>query len=136
MTAWIGKPCAGCAGTKGPKQASRKFCFRCALARAKAARDASHRTRVARVYGLGREGYDRLYEAQDRRCAICRRATGATRRLSVDHDHATGAVRGLLCRPCNDMVGHGRDDPAFFDRAALYLEHPPARALLADVDAP
>lgn len=77
------------------------------------------------VYGLQDGEYDTLYRLQGGRCAICQRATGATRRLSVDHDHATGKVRGLLCRPCNSMLGHGRDDMAFFRRALDYLWAPP-----------
>lgn len=76
------------------------------------------------------DDYDRLYAAQDGRCAICRRATGKTRRLSVDHDHATGKVRGLLCRPCNQMLGHARDEELFFMRAWLYLNDPPADSVL------
>jgi hypothetical protein len=87
---------------------------------------ANHETRVQKTYGLGEGGYEALYLFQGGKCAICLRATGATRRLSVDHDHATGKVRGLLCRPCNSMLGHGRDDPEFFIRAAAYLRHPPA----------
>lgn len=81
------------------------------------------------VYGLMPGGYDELKRIQGGRCWICQRATGATRRLSVDHDHATDEVRGLLCRPCNSMLGHGRDDPEFFLRAMGYLENPPANLL-------
>jgi hypothetical protein len=49
--------------------------------------------------------------------------------LSVDHDHKTLLVRGLLCRPCNDLLGHARDDPEFFTRAKVYLEKPPAQEI-------
>lgn len=89
----------------------------------------AHATRVQNVYGLPEGAYERLYAFQGQVCAICRRATGASRRLSVDHDHKTGLARMLLCRPCNDMVGHLRDDPAAFRRAADLLEYPPARHL-------
>lgn len=43
-----------------------------------------------------------MVERQDGRCAICRRDV----RLVVDHDHATKAVRGLLCDLCNHAVGY------------------------------
>jgi hypothetical protein len=92
--------------------------------------------RVENVYGLKPGEYEALRAAQEGRCAICRRATGKTRRLSVDHDHKLeridlrGSVRGLLCRPCNDMLGHARDDVQVFIRAARYLLEPPARAVL------
>ena len=51
---------------------------------------------------LTEDDYAALLAAQDGRCAICRRPPKeGGRRLSVDHDHATGAVRGLLCFRCN-----------------------------------
>lgn len=85
-----------------------------------------HERRVQQTYGLGAGDYGRLYLSQGRRCAICGRANGATRKLSVDHDHATGLVRGLLCRPCNDILGHLRDDPEAARRMVNYLLDPPA----------
>lgn len=89
----------------------------------------THERRVQQVYGLPSGAYQRMYLFQGGLCAICRRASGKTRRLSVDHDHKTGLVRMLLCRPCNDMLGHARDDPEFFLRAARMLTNPPARHL-------
>lgn len=85
----------------------------------------NHERNVQKVYGLSEGDYEALYLFQGGRCYICARATGATRRLAVDHDHATGAVRGLLCRPCNSMLGHARDSSAFFRRALAYLSSPP-----------
>lgn len=93
----------------------------------------SHRRRVKSQYGLADGQYEALYEAQGGRCYICARATGKTRRLSVDHDHRTGLVRGLLCRPCNSMLGHARDDLVFFQRAMSYLRHPPAYIAIGKV---
>lgn len=92
-------------------------------------RAASHEKRVQGVYGLPPGAYRKLYEFQDGKCAICRRATGASRRLSVDHDHRTGLVRGLLCRPCNDLLGHIRDDLDTVRLIHRYLTSPPAREL-------
>jgi Recombination endonuclease VII len=43
----------------------------------------------------------------------------------IDHDHATGAVRGRICGPCNFGIGNFKDDPATLKRAAEYLENPP-----------
>lgn len=88
--------------------------------------------RDGETYGLREGDYARLYAKQGGKCALCQRATGATRRLSVDHDHKTGGVRGLLCRPCNDLLGHARDDPNFFARAILYLSDPPYEQLLRE----
>lgn len=85
--------------------------------------------RVQRVYGLPPGAYDRMYLFQGKCCAICRRATGASRRLSVDHDHRSGLARGLLCRPCNDFLGWIRDDPEAGRRLFQYLTNPPAKFL-------
>lgn len=98
----------------------------------------NHGKYVQRQYGLGEHDYGYLYEAQNGTCAICERATGATRRLSVDHDHkccngpvSCGAcVRGLLCRPCNDLLGHCRDDWRMLARAIRYLQNPPGGEVL------
>lgn len=84
---------------------------------------------VQRAYGLGPGDYNRLYEIQGGVCAICGRATGATKLLAVDHDHSTGAVRGLLCSVDNRLIGHARDSVEFFERAAEYLRNPPASRL-------
>lgn len=85
----------------------------------------NHEKRVVETYGLQAGEYAQLYEFQGGTCALCRRATGASRKLSVDHDHATGLVRGLLCRPCNTMLGHARDKVMFFLRCIWYLRRPP-----------
>ena len=86
---------------------------------------ANHEKRVQETYGLEAGEYAQLYEFQRGHCALCRRATGASRKLSVDHDHATGDVRGLLCRPCNTMLGHARDNTRFFERCIKYLTFTP-----------
>ena len=104
----------------------------------RARKAARHGSYVQKTYGLGEYDYGHLYEAQNGVCFICQRANGATRKLSVDHDHkccngptSCGAcVRGLLCRPCNDMLGHARDDWQMFARAIRYLTAPPAPAVL------
>lgn len=130
MSAWSNKPCHRCGKNKGPKFFDKKYCYRCTSAVKKDSSNKAHRARVAKVYGIEPEDYDRLYAAQGGRCAICRRATGKTRRLSVDHDHISGRVRGLLCKPCNQMLGHARDDVDFFYRAMRYLIDPPADSVL------
>jgi len=104
-------------------------CHTHGVQRRREAKSNTHERRVRKVYGLAPGQYGQLYIFQDKRCAICRRATGATRKLSVDHDHKTGQVRGLLCRPCNDMLGHLRDDVETAARIVRYLSLPPAEHL-------
>jgi hypothetical protein len=91
---------------------------------------ANHERAVQANYGLNEGDYERLYMLQGARCAGCQRSTGFIRRLAVDHNHATGEVRGLLCKPCNRIIGWFRDDPATFLRLADYLTNPPSRRLL------
>jgi len=100
--------------------------WRAELRRRKAA---NHEKRVQGVYGLKAGEYAQLYEFQQGRCALCRRATGASKRLAVDHDHVSGEVRGLACSVCNRLLGHARDKIAFFRRCILYLAFPPYKAM-------
>lgn len=97
--------------------------------RQKEVKAANHEKRVIETYGLEKGEYAKLYTFQGGVCALCRRATGASRRLSVDHDHRTGEVRGLLCRPCNTLLGHARDKASFFKRCAGYLGLSPYAAM-------
>jgi hypothetical protein len=75
-------------------------------------------------YGLTRAQYDSLLILQNGVCAICRRGPEGSgkKRLTVDHDHRTGEVRGLLCNHCNVALGNLRDDPLVTRAAAAYLE--------------
>lgn len=102
---------------------------RCAThhrAAVKARRARAHENHVKRVFGLSDGEYARLLAAQGGVCFLCRRAKGLNKKLPVDHDHKTGRIRGLLCNPCNQMLGHGRDDVDFFRRVIAYLLNPPA----------
>lgn len=81
------------------------------------------------LYGISRVDYDSLYLRQGGVCAICRRPetmvdkrTGKTQGLSVDHNHKTGKVRGLLCGVCNTGLGKFKEDPRLLRLAADYLE--------------
>jgi hypothetical protein len=112
----------------------KKLCGRCEPIIRDEQKRALHDRRVVETYGLRPGEYAMLYAAQSGKCPICQRATGRTKKLSVDHDHkiedARASVRGLVCSTCNRMLGHSRDDPEFFERAAKYLRHPPARKVL------
>lgn len=63
-----------------------------------------------------------MLAAQGGKCAICGGTNPGGHRLAVDHDHTTGAVRGLLCHACNAGIGKLRDDPALLRVAADYLD--------------
>jgi hypothetical protein len=72
-------------------------------------------------YGLSVEDYARMLERQGCACAICRTKDPGARSWHVDHDHATGVVRGLLCHRCNLMLGHAKDSPSVLEAGAGYL---------------
>jgi hypothetical protein len=93
--------------------------------------------RILDTYGITDEEYWAIYEFQGGRCYICQRANGTKKRLSVDHDHKTGIVRGLLCTMCNKYtLGWARDCIEFFKRAIEYLTNPPAVQVIGERIAP
>jgi hypothetical protein len=74
------------------------------------------------VTNLTRTAYSLLLVAQDYKCAICGiNASELTRELSVDHNHDTNEVRGLLCSHCNIGLGNFRDDEELLIKASQYL---------------
>jgi hypothetical protein len=75
-----------------------------------------------RYYGISPDDAEALFEAQDRRCAICHTDTPNGRGTwHLDHDHRSGKVRGFLCQGCNNGLGFFRDDPLRLELAARYL---------------
>lgn len=90
----------------------------------------THASAIAKTYGITGDDYATLLEAQGGKCAICR-ARPLSKRLAVDHDHKSGAVRGLLCAGsqssgCNFALGLFHDDPEILWRAYVYMMTPPA----------
>jgi predicted nucleic acid-binding Zn ribbon protein len=119
-------PCSVCGSDIDPTRRRNvvycsEACKRVALGRRYRARHPD--LQLARL-GLEPGDYERLLVAQEGRCAIC----GATEpggrggRFHVDHDHATGRVRGLLCHGCNVGIGMLHDDPAVMRAAISYVE--------------
>lgn len=80
--------------------------------------------RLKTRYGITPADYDRMLAEQGGGCAVCGAVTDPVepnRSLAVDHCHATGKVRGVLCTVCNRTIGKFNDDPAVFERFAAYL---------------
>ena len=137
------KPCIDCidegvtTGRKAPHPGPR--CATHHRARRSSRRDLTWERRIELTYNITSEQYWAIYEAQGGKCAICRRATGAKRRLSVDHDHSCCSgptscgrcVRSLLCSTCNKMLGHIRDSTETAERILHYLHSPPGKEVLA-----
>lgn len=90
--------------------------------------DAKHLAKVKQRYKLSAADYYALFELQGGRCAICHvHQDEFGQRLAVDHEHATGAVRGLLCKGCNTALGmhEARNTSAW----SHYKAWPPMREL-------
>lgn len=91
------------------------------------------RAYLRKVYGISIETFDAILSTQGNSCAICRTelhhdTMRSLKHVCVDHDHVTGAVRGILCRNCNSGIGQLRDDLRVVEAAARYLRErrPPA----------
>lgn len=85
--------------------------------------DALTRKIRLKAYGLTPQQYDDMLLVQKFSCGLCgKHQTDEKKRLAVDHDHATGKVRMLLCANCNKGIGNLQEDPALLRRAADYLE--------------
>lgn len=113
--------CAGCQSFRDLADFGKgaTTCRACASAK-------THAAAVAKTYGITGDDYESLLARQGGKCAICR-ARPKSKRLAVDHNHVTGAVRGLLCSRCNhDLLGSAWDSLALATALWHYLNTPPA----------
>ena len=82
---------------------------------------------IFRRDSIREEIYEKLFNEQNGVCAICglpetaKHATGQFKKLSIDHCHTTGNIRGLLCRGCNTGIGSLNDDILILQKAIEYL---------------
>lgn len=109
-------PCLGCSKKITSHIKSKKLCLSC-------------RTLVYK-YGITTDDQKKMLSSQKNRCKICGKhkkdcflpTKGGRKGLMVDHDHATGLVRGLICINCNYMLGHAKDNPLIILSAFKYLK--------------
>jgi len=78
-------------------------------------------------FNLSLDQYSEMLKAQNGVCAICNQPethmrNGKLKALAVDHDHKSGAIRGLLCSDCNTGIGKLKDDHKVLQSAIQYLE--------------
>jgi hypothetical protein len=75
------------------------------------------------ITNISKYEYAKLLIEQNNSCAICGvSATELKRELSVDHNHETGKIRGLLCHHCNIGLGNFKDSTTLLSVAIEYLE--------------
>jgi len=90
----------------------------------------SRKFHLKKKYGLSLEEYQQMWEEQGGVCKVCGRPEGRVTNpegkvssLSVDHNHETGEVRGLLCHACNTALGQLNEDPAIIQNLLGYLAY-------------
>lgn len=92
--------------------------------------DHNHLKALEQRYGITPEEYQAMCDVNHGRCTICDKQPhieyadrhARIQRLNVDHDHKTGAVRGLLCQPCNGRVAFAGDNIEEIRRLLAYVE--------------
>ena len=90
-------------------------------ARRYAANPSAWRGYSLKKFGITLAEYQTMLAAQNGVCAICSESCKSGRDLAVDHDHATGKVRALLCIRCNNGLGNFRDSLELLTSATRYL---------------
>jgi hypothetical protein len=131
------QPCYRC-GNK-PRVKDSAYCYECLRTRQRMSerkryaksvnfREKGRNDNLKRMYGITMEVYDWMLVQQRGVCAICGQAetrksrNGTVQPLSVDHNHVTGRIRGLLCHDCNWLVGAMELNPKIIQEAQLYLQ--------------
>ena len=114
---FLRQPCRECHRTRRRKEYAEKRGI-----------DQSYAYVLKNKYGITLEEYNQKVREQGNRCAVCRRPEtvkgtkdGKPRRLAVDHDHATGTVRGLLCLRCNSIVWALEDNHTTLPAIQAYI---------------
>lgn len=84
--------------------------------------------KVKKEFGITLEEVNKMLKEQNYVCKICNKPetaidprTNKTKALSIDHNHKTGKIRGLLCWPCNTAIGKFLDSPDLLLKASQYV---------------
>ena len=126
------RECRVCSERKCLSEFSRQPCGRqgrhscCKACTAKRRQGQSHKdwTRnwyLRRDFGISLDNYKQVLSAQGGVCILCGGRNKSGWDLAVDHCHASGKIRGLLCSSCNTGLGMFKDSPDLCERAAEYL---------------
>ena len=122
---WIGKLCE--CGQPVHCKGLCAACYRKQYTPPKQTPEQNRARRIKHRYGITSAQYERMVEERKNKCDVCGEGPSAknTRahwggKLCIDHDHATGKIRGLLCNDCNLAVGYGKT-PSVLESAARYL---------------
>ena len=111
---------------KNPNERNHE-CKECTKARVSASHkanpDKKRDRHLRRNYGITLAEFNRMVLAQGSKCACCGtdKPGGKHNQWCVDHDHVTGAVRELLCKDCNIVLGIIEDSPEHLQRLLQYI---------------
>jgi len=86
----------------------------------------TRRAHLRRSYGVDLKTYDDLLKAQGGKCKICgadSNPDSRARHFTIDHNHNTGEIRGLLCTKCNALLGLAKENEELLDKAKQYLHN-------------
>jgi hypothetical protein len=108
--------------SKTPAQIAKSRSYHKAYRQKERAKEQIKKYMLKAIYGLSLEDFNSMMEGQGGACAICGTRNWGKTGPSVDHNHETGAVRGLLCNQCNSGLGMFRDNPGTVKLAVAYLE--------------
>lgn len=98
------------------------WCKRCASEYYKSNKEKGRGSRYKREYGINLKDYNDMFATQKGKCKICGvHQLEMKKKLSIDHNHDTGMVRGLLCIPCNAALGNIEEYVKDPDRWDKYL---------------
>lgn len=76
---------------------------------------------LKKCYGITLHEFEKMFDKQGRRCAICRGILCHGKNWHVDHDHKTKEIRGILCGWCNTALGKFQENPNILEMAKLYI---------------
>jgi len=101
------------------RKKNRKSYYKHRAKRLEKYREYDRTIKLQQKYGITPKQWESMYTVQNGCCAICgKHQSQQNRRLSVDHDHSTGKVRGLLCLSCNAKLGWFENNKNIID---IYL---------------
>lgn len=127
------KPLSGFNRNKSRKDGLNSICKECSRESSKRYYNLNRESHLQVVYAYRKKHYikyralglnvnvkdaETLFENSDGRCEICKKV----KKLSIDHDHDTNKVRGLLCTTCNLAIGHLKDSIENLESAIEYLQ--------------
>jgi len=78
------------------------------------------KSQCKRLYGISLEEKEQMFGAQGSICASCG-STESGGQWCLDHDHVTDEIRGVVCRPCNLILGFAQDSIEHLNKVAAYL---------------